>query len=42
MSKGFYPYEWMNDISKFDYQGLPSIESFYSNLKQEGIKKRRL
>ena len=28
----------MNDISKFNYQGLPNIESFYSNLKQEGIK----
>ena len=35
--KGFYPYEWLNDTSKFDHQGLPPIGTFYSRLKQEGI-----
>jgi len=35
--KGYYPYEWVNDISKLDHEGLPPIESFYSSLTQEGI-----
>ena len=35
--KGVYPYEFVNDISKLDYQGLPPIDKFYSKLKQEGI-----
>jgi hypothetical protein len=35
--KGFYPYEWVDDISKLDHVGLPPIQSFYSNLRQEGI-----
>jgi hypothetical protein len=30
--KGVYPYEFVDDISKLDYQGLPPIEKFYSKL----------
>jgi len=35
--KGHYPYEWMDDIEKFNYPGLPPKEAFYSTLSQEGI-----
>ena len=35
--KGHYPYEWVDDESKFDYVGLPPKEAFYSQLKAEGI-----
>ena len=35
--KGFYPYEWMDDSKKLDYEGLPSIDNFYSTLKKESI-----
>ena len=35
--KGFYPYEWMDDSQKLDQQGLPNIESFYSQLSQKSI-----
>ena len=35
--KGVYPYEWMNDDSKFDERQLPSIEHFYSSLRGEGV-----
>ena len=38
MQKGFYPYEWMDDNKKkLNYEGLPSIDNFYSNLKKENI-----
>ena len=37
--KGVYPYEFVDDISKLDYQGLPQIEKFYSKLSQESISK---
>ena len=36
--KGHYPYEWVNGIDKLDHIGLPPIESFYSQLKQKGLK----
>jgi hypothetical protein len=36
--KGFYPYEWFDDISKFNYKGLPSRKDFYSTLKKEELK----
>ena len=32
--KGFYPYEWMDDVSKMDFVGLPPKENFYSQLSQ--------
>ena len=35
--KGVYQYDFVDDVSKLDYNGLPPIESFYSKLKQEGI-----
>ena len=36
--KGHYPSEWVDSIDKLDHLGLPPIESFYSALRQEGIK----
>ena len=36
--KGFFPYEWFDDISKFNYKGLPSRKDFYSTLKKEELK----
>ena len=35
--KGFCPYEWMDDNEKLNYDGLPSIDNFYSTLKKENI-----
>ena len=35
--KGFYPYEWVNNINKFKKEQLPSIHDFYSSLKEESI-----
>ena len=35
--KGIYPYEYIDDYSKFNEIQLPSKESFYSKLRQEGI-----
>ena len=32
--KGYYPYEWVDDIRKLDYAGLPPIHAFTSRLKQ--------
>lgn len=37
--KGIYPYEWMDNISKFECTKLPPIKSFYSKLKNENISK---
>ena len=31
--KGVYPYEWMDDIDKMNYEGFPPIEAFRSSLK---------
>jgi hypothetical protein len=38
--KGHYPYEWFDDEEKFDFDGLPPMESFYSQLSQKGISKK--
>jgi hypothetical protein len=35
--KGYYPYEWVDDIDKLNHNGLPPIEAFYSKLSQKGI-----
>ena len=35
--KGYYPYEWVDDIDKLNHKGLPPIEAFYSKLSQKGI-----
>ena len=36
--KGIYPYEYMDDVKRFDETQLPSKESFYSTLTEECIK----
>ena len=28
--KGFYPYEWFDNVKKFEFQGLPKAKEFYS------------
>ena len=33
--KGIYPYEWLDNEDKLNYDGLPPIEEFYSKLYQE-------
>ena len=33
--KGFYPYEWVDNLSKLDHEGLPPFEDFYSMLYQK-------
>ena len=35
--KGFYPYEWFDNVNKFDFQGLPKIDRFYSCLSQKHV-----
>ena len=35
--KGIYPYEWVDDIEKLQYNGLPELRDFYSTLKLQGV-----
>ena len=35
--KGFFPYEWMDDVSKLECKALPPREAFYSSLKNETL-----
>ena len=35
--KGFYPYQWVDGIEKLDYEGIPPIESFRSQVKHESV-----
>ena len=37
LRKGVYPYEYMNNMSKFNEKELPSIDNFYSKLISSGI-----
>ena len=37
VKKGIYPYEWMIDAEKLNYQGLPDKSDFYSKLSRSGI-----
>ncbi|CAB4010085.1 Gastrula zinc finger [Paramuricea clavata] len=37
--KGVFPYEFLDDISKFDTKGLPSKDKFYSSLYESKVKK---
>ena len=37
MEKGFFPYEWMDDLHKLNSQVLPDREQFYSTLKKSNI-----
>ena len=36
--KGYYPYEWVDDIDKLNHIGLPEIADFYTSLKREHMK----
>ena len=38
--KGFYPYEYMDSIEKFNDRKLPFREAFYSKLSGRGIKEK--
>ena len=35
--KGFYPYAWVEGIEKLDYEGLPPIDAFHSQLKSDSV-----
>ena len=35
--KGFFPYEWFDDVTKLDATALPAHEDFYSELKASNI-----
>ena len=37
LSKGLYPYEYMDDWEKFEKTSLPEKEDFYSHLNVEDI-----
>ena len=37
LRKGVYPYEYMDNLERFNETSLPSKESFYSNLSMENI-----
>ena len=37
LSKGVYPYEYMDSMKKFNETKLPNIEAFYSHLSEGGI-----
>ena len=37
LSKGVYPYEYMNSWERFDETSLPDKEAFYSSLSMEDI-----
>ncbi|CAB4023342.1 Gastrula zinc finger, partial [Paramuricea clavata] len=36
--KGIFPYEYLDDISKLDTEGLPSKDKFYSSLYESEVK----
>ena len=35
--KGYFPYEWFDDIAKLEYEFLPPHQAFYSQLKGSNI-----
>ena len=35
--KGYFPYEWLDDLSKLDEKTLPPIEAFFSKLRGQTI-----
>ena len=39
LRKGVYPYEYMDNMSKFNEKELPTIDNFYSKLNYSGISK---
>ncbi len=40
--KGFYPYEWFDNVNKFEHVGLPKIDRFYSCLSPKAYFTRKL
>ena len=40
ITKGIYPYEYMNSFERFNGQQLPQIDDFYSSLNDETIKQK--
>ena len=38
--KGFFPYEWFDDVAKLDYETLPAHDDFYSALHEKQKHKR--
>ena len=39
LRKGVHPYEYMDNMSKFNEKELPTIDNFYSKLNSSGISK---
>ena len=37
LAKGFFPYEWMDDIEKLNHKALPNQEAFFSRLTNKTI-----
>lgn len=37
MRKGVYPYEWVDNMKKFECKGLPNYENFYSSLRNGNV-----
>lgn len=37
VTKGFLPYEWIDDLEKLNHPHLPPHETFYSSLKKQNI-----
>jgi len=35
--KGYFPYEWMDNVRKLDNTSLPTRQSFFSSLTQKGL-----
>ena len=35
--KGFFPYEWFDDVAKLDYETLPAHDDFFSALRNKNI-----
>jgi len=35
--KGYFPYEWLDDVSKLEETSLPAYSEFYSKLKGENV-----
>lgn len=36
-NKGYFPYQWFDDLNKLERASLPPHETFYSSLKQANI-----
>ena len=33
----FYPYDWVYNIEKLDYEGIPSVEAFAFGVENESV-----